>query len=29
MSWIHKNDHEVDHNHDTGPKFGNLIVVLT
>ena len=25
---IHKNDHKIDYNQDTGPKLGNLIVVL-
>ena len=24
---IYKNDNKIDHNHDTGPKLGNLIVV--
>ena len=28
LTQIHKNDHKIDYNHDTGPKLGNLIVVL-
>ena len=28
LTFIHKNDLEIDHNHDTCLKLGNLIVVL-
>ena len=28
LTLIHKNDLEIDYNHDTGLKLGNLIVVL-
>ena len=28
LTLIHKNDLEIDYNHETGLKLGNLIVVL-